>query len=76
MVREFGFTQNQANSHTTTARSYLAVPLLSGEKLAGIIYLFSDEPQVFPTAAKSIVFDEFAVEITNYLKHATIIEVA
>ncbi len=29
MIQEFGFTENEASKHTTSARSYLAYPLLN-----------------------------------------------
>lgn len=51
MVRCFGFTKQEAERHTKTARSYLAVPLLRGDTFLGVLYFFTSEPQVFPRAA-------------------------
>jgi hypothetical protein len=48
MVREFGFTKEETEKHTNSARSYLAYPIKKSEKFIGIIYFFSVEPQVFP----------------------------
>lgn len=68
MVREFGFTKEDAKRHTTTARSYLAYPLKSEGTLIGVIYFFTAEPQVFPKAAKNAQLDRLATEFVNYLK--------
>jgi hypothetical protein len=50
MVRSFGFTVEEAERHTKTGRSYLAAPLLRGNVVLGVLYLFTSEPQVFPRA--------------------------
>lgn len=68
MVREFGFTKEEAKRHTTTARSYLAYPLKSDGALIGVIYFFTAEPQVFPKATKNAQLDRLAEEFVNYLK--------
>lgn len=68
MVRDFGFTKEEARKHTITARSYLAYPLKSDEALIGVIYFFTEEPQVFPKAAKNAQLDRLATEFVNYLK--------
>ncbi len=56
MVKEFGFSKAEAESHTTIARSYIAQPLVLNEladnarRTVGVLYFFSTEPQVFPHA--------------------------
>ena len=52
MVTEFGFLPEEAKGHTTSARSFLAQPINSEGKMIGILYLFSMERQVFPSAAE------------------------
>jgi GAF domain len=51
MVRYFGFSTEEAERHTKTGRSYLAVPLLRNREIVGVLYFFTSEPQVFPRAA-------------------------
>ena len=51
MVRDFGFTPEEARRHNTTGRSYLAYPLIKGTTSVGVVYFFTSEPQVFPGAA-------------------------
>ena len=58
MVREFGFTRLEAQNHSANARSYLAYPLKDGERLVGVMYFFSTEPQVFPESSNSIDWDQ------------------
>ncbi len=68
MVRDFGFTKQEASLHTTSARSYLAYPLKSEGLLIGVIYFFSDEPEVFPGSIEGAHLDQVAQEFVNYLK--------
>ena len=70
MIREFGFTKREADSHTKTARSYHAYPLKNDNLLVGVLYFFTTEPQVFPRAAEGVGLEGFAREIVNYLKLA------
>jgi hypothetical protein len=70
MVREFGFTRKEAESHTIAARSYLAYPLMKEKHLIGVVYFFTTEPQVFPRAAEVDRLNDVAREIINYLKIA------
>jgi hypothetical protein len=60
MVREFGFSKQEAARHTKTGRSYLAVPLLHDQLVFGVLYIFTSESQVFPRAAASTDFDRTA----------------
>ena len=73
MVREFGFTQKEANSHTRTARSYLTFPLKHDDRTVGVLYFFTPEPQVFPRAARVDSLKAAAREIVNYLVLADLI---
>ncbi len=68
MVREFGFTQIEAERHTKSARSYLAYPLKHSERTVGVLYFFSTEPQVFPYAVDIELLDKAASSIVNYIK--------
>lgn len=70
MVREFGFTAAEAEKHTKRGRSYLAYPLLKDNKLVGVLYFFSTEPQVFPLAARNLQLTDVAREIVNDLEIA------
>ena len=54
MVREFGFSRQEAERHSKSGRSYIAVPLLQNMTIVGVLYFFSSEPQVFPKAASHI----------------------
>ncbi len=68
MVRDFGFTKEEAARHTTTARSYMAIPLTNDEgAIVGVLYFFSIEPQVFPQAANIERLHDLAREIVNYV---------
>jgi GAF domain-containing protein len=73
MVKDFGFTSEEAARHTRTARSYLAVPLLSSGTTYGVMYFFSTEPQVFPVAAPDGRLQETATAITRLLRSAGVI---
>lgn len=68
MVRDFGFTQSEADRHTKTGRSYLAFPLHHKNQIVGVLYFFTTEPQVFPRAAKVERLEEVGREIVNYVK--------
>ena len=73
MVEEFGFTKDEVDDHTTTARSYLAVPLLNARETVGVLYFFSTEPQVFPHAASEHDLRSKAEVITGFLRAAEIL---
>lgn len=68
MVREFGFTKEEANQHTNSARSYLAYPLIGSGKLVGVIYFFTTEPQVFPSVIDLNQLEHLAKQILNIIK--------
>jgi hypothetical protein len=68
MVREFGFTVKEAEKHTKTARSYLAYPLNREGEVVGVLYFFSNEPQVFPRAADEAQLDQGARDIVRHLR--------
>ena len=74
MVEEFGFTQAEADRHTTTARSYLAYPLLDEGEPVSVIYFFSSQPQVFPLAADDGDLRDTAAEIGGLLRAAEILK--
>lgn len=73
MVREFGFTIQEADRHTKTGRSYFAFPLRLNNKVVGVLYFFSSEPQVFPLAADTERTEEVAAEIVNYMNLARLV---
>ena len=74
MIREFGFSESEARSHTKSARSYLAQPLVSKEGITiGVLYFFSTEVQVFPIAAREADLDGVAHDIMDLLKAISII---
>jgi GAF domain-containing protein len=73
MVYEFGFTRDEADRHTTAARSYLAFPVESSNDLVGVMYFFSTEPQVFPQAADKAVLDRNARVIAGLLRVSEIL---
>ena len=73
MVEEFSFTREEANKHTKPARSYWAHPVFSRDELVGVIYLFSNELQVFPKAVKKLRLDQSAKHIANLLEVARVI---
>ncbi|MCH8823027.1 MAG: GAF domain-containing protein [Planctomycetes bacterium] len=73
MVREFGFTKEEADGHTQEARSYLAYPLKYDGCLVGVLYFFTTEPQVFPRAADQTQLEDVAQEMINYLRLAKLV---
>ena len=70
MVTEFGFSLGEAKSRTTTGRSYLAQPIVSEEKLVGVLYLFSTEVQVFPGSVDTSKLECAASNIASFLEGA------
>jgi GAF domain-containing protein len=70
MVRDFGFTEEEAQRHTKTGRSYLAVPLRENSSLIGVLYFFSTEPQVFPRATNVDRLTDLGKEVVNYVRLA------
>jgi hypothetical protein len=72
MAREFGFSIEEAKSHATLARSYLAEPIFSdhgqGKELVGVLYFFSTETQVFPLAVGGIELKDMTYDLVNILK--------
>jgi len=72
MVEEFGFTKQQSESHTTIARSYMAVPILDSQ-VVGVLYFFSTEPQVFPHTAADSNLTASAQDLLDILKTASIV---
>jgi hypothetical protein len=68
MVREFGFTRDETERHTNSARSYLAYPIKNNEKLIGVIYFFSVEPQVFPRAVNVENLEKLATNFERILR--------
>lgn len=73
MVKEFGFTQKEAQERTMSARSYWAHPVLMGTDLVAVIYLFSTEPQVFPRATDPGSLDQSATHVADVLHAARVI---
>jgi hypothetical protein len=73
MVAEFGFTKEETARHTTTARSYLAVPITSAGSLVGVMYFFSTEPQVFPIAADRAELSRAAATVASLFRAAEIL---
>jgi hypothetical protein len=73
MVEEFGFTKDEVDDHTSTARSYLAIPLRNASETVGVLYFFSTEPQVFPLAANQNDLRSKADVITGFLRAAEIL---
>jgi hypothetical protein len=70
MVEEFGFTESEVKTHTNSARSYLAYPLKNGDAVAGVLYFFSTEPQVFPLAAPIGRLETTSAEVLGLLRTA------
>jgi hypothetical protein len=68
MVSEFGFLKEEAESHETRARSYIAQPILVRSEVVGVLYFFSLEPQVFPIAAREANLPGRAKDLANLLK--------
>lgn len=73
MVREFGFSKREMESHSKASRSYLAEPLHHGSELIGVLYFDSTEPQVFPHAATSERLSLAAKAIVQQLYTAGVI---
>jgi GAF domain-containing protein len=73
MVSEFGFTRDEVSRHTSTARSYLAVPMIDQAEVVGVLYFFSTEPQVFPHAAREGRLNEAASQVLALLRTAEIV---
>ncbi len=73
MVEEFGFTHEETDQHTTTARSYLAYPVRSKGTVVAIMFFFSTEPQVFPLATDEDELNDTADEIAGLLRAAEIL---
>ena len=73
MVEEFGYSNAEAEGHTTVARSYMAEPLALGGEVVGVIYFFSPEPQVFPHAARDSNLSSSAQDLVDLLKTASIV---
>jgi hypothetical protein len=76
MVTEFGFSRGEVQAHTRAARSYCAHPVLLGNALIGVIYLFSTERQVFPRALEAGIIEAAAREISAFLEGARIVSAA
>lgn len=74
MAEEFGFSKQEADAHTKTARSYLAVPLINDSRPIGVLYFFSTEPQVFPIAARDSNLEAQAKDVLDVLKTASIVK--
>jgi hypothetical protein len=73
MVEEFGFSKEEAERHTTIARSYIAEPLFLGPKIIGVLYFFSSEPQVFPYAADASDLKSDTQDLVDLLKTVSIV---
>lgn len=73
MVREFGFTLQEAERHSKSGRSYLAFPLHLNGDVVGVLYFFTSEPQVFPHVANVARLKDVAREIVNYIKIANLV---
>ncbi|KAB2879060.1 hypothetical protein F9K33_10795 [bacterium] len=74
MVNEFGFSKDEIEKHTFSARSYFAAPFKSNSEVIGIIYLFTKEPQVFPKAVDKAKFISTANHIVDILQVGKIIK--
>lgn len=74
MVDKFGFTQDEARRHTTSARSYLAVPIGENDGPPDLVlFFFSTEPQVFPLCADIDEVKSVGITIRNYLEVSGVI---
>lgn len=73
MVREFGFSREEAEGHTKTARSYLAHPVRHQDSTIGVLFFFSQEPQVFPRAADSAELERAAADVVGTLRTAGVL---
>jgi GAF domain len=73
MVRDFGFSREETERHSTLGRSYLAFPLMHSDRIVGVLYFFTREPQVFPLAVDPRRLKELADEVVRYLALAELI---
>ena len=73
MVRDFGFSAHEAEGHSKLGRSYLAFPLKYRSRVVGVLYFFSREPQVFPSAIELQRLEELAREVVSYMSLAEIV---
>ena len=73
MIEEFGFTRNEVERHTRSARSYLAVPMVDHDETVGVLYFFSTEPQTFPLAASVEALEGATATIAGLLRAAEIL---
>lgn len=73
MADEFGFSKQEAESHTTIARSYISVPLLLDSRVVGVLYFFSTDPQVFPHAVRDSNLTARAQDVLDVLRTALIV---
>jgi hypothetical protein len=73
MVEEFGFLDHEAASHTRIARSYLAEPIKVEERVVGVLYFFSTDPQVFPHAVRNSDIAEKARDLGAILQVISIV---
>ncbi|WP_244930834.1 GAF domain-containing protein [Nocardioides sp. W7] len=73
MVSEFGFSSDEVQRHTTSARSYLASPLRDEKQIVGVLYFFSTEPQVFPVAADLVELERTGQDVLRLLRVARIL---
>ena len=73
MVKEFGFTVEEMQSRTSSARSYWAQPIFKVNEVVGVLYLFTPEMQVFPRAANINTMESNAKDIAALLSTARII---
>jgi len=73
MVEEFGFTHAEVEQHASSARSYLAWPLIERGAVVAVLYFFSTEPQVFPVAADESTLRETGEHVTGLLRAADIL---
>lgn len=73
MVREFGFSREEVDRHTKQARSYCAYPIHEADKMIGVLYLFSTEPQVFPRAIDPQKLTNTSNQIVELLQVAHIL---
>ena len=68
MVKNFGYTIEEATSHSKKGRSYMAIPLINDSKLIGVLYYFSTEPQVFPRSADIASLEDLGRSIVDLIK--------
>ena len=74
MTRYYGFTAHEASQHSAKGRSYLAYPLMKDiESVVGVLYFFTSEPQVFPSAVDLAKIEELARHILRDLQIAGLV---